>query len=64
MVQQKEKLWNRTDKAKNSFYLGKNHQIAKLFHEANGDNWLTRAKQERYPSGTMLQQQIILLSYE
>jgi len=23
IVQQKEKLWNRTDKAKNSFYLGK-----------------------------------------
>jgi hypothetical protein len=35
-----------------------------LFHEANGDNCLARAKQERYPSGTRLQQQIVLLSCE
>jgi hypothetical protein len=30
MFSKKEKLWNRTYKAKNSFYLGKNHLIAKL----------------------------------
>ena len=27
VVRQKEKLWNRTDKAKNSFLSGKNHHI-------------------------------------